>query len=504
MAVIDLSSWSAAERNAETERLLKHAVQRPFDLSRAVMLRATLLRLGAQEHLLLLEMHHIASDRWSTSILLRELSALYIAFLRGEPSPLSDLPIQYADFAVWQRDWLQGTVLETQLAYWKAHLEGASPVLALPTDRPRPSVPTYRGGQVSFRLPKPLTSTLKALSERQGVTLFMTLLAAFTVLLHRYTAQDRIVVGAPIANRRRVEVEGLIGFFVNTLVLHTDLSGNPPFRELLARVRQVALGAYAHQDLPFERLVEELQPERTLSYHPVVQVMFNYRSDPEDAGAWPGLTVSLLPRENDSQPFDLVLTIADEPAGLRGSLSYSSDLFDAPIVQRLVGHYHMLLEGVIADPDQPIATLPLLTAPQRQQLLGEWNATRANYPEDACLHQLFEAQVERTPDAVAVLFEDKRLSYRELNARANQLAHYLRALGVGPEVCVGICMERSLALAVGLLGILKAGGAYVPLDPDPSAAAPGAHVGGCRGASAANAGAVGGSLPGSRGTHHLS
>jgi amino acid adenylation domain-containing protein len=465
MAVIDLSTWSAAERDAATERFLKDAVQRPFDLSREVMLRATLLRLSAQEHILLLNMHHIASDRWSTGILLRELSARYTAFSRGEPSPLPELPIQYADFAVWQHEWLQGEVLKTQLAYWKAHLEGAPPVLALPTDRPRPSVPTYRGGQVSFWLPKPLTTALKALSDRQGATLFMTLLAAFKALLHRYTAQDRIVVGTPIANRRRVEVEGLIGFFVNTLVLHTDLSGNPSFHELLARVRQVALGAYAHQDLPFERLVEAIQPERTLSYHPVIQVMFNYRSDPEDAGAWPDLAVSLLPRENDSQPFDLLLAIADEPAGLKGSLSYSSDLFDAPTMQRLAGHYHTLLEGVIAHPDQPIATLPLIPASERQQLLVAWNATQRVYPQDVCLQQLFEAQVERTPEAVAVVFEGRLLTYRELNRHANQLAHHLKKLGVGADLPVGICVERSLEMVAGLLGILKAGGAYLPLDP---------------------------------------
>jgi amino acid adenylation domain-containing protein len=465
MAMIDLSSWSAAERDAETARLHKDAIHRPFDLARDVMLRANLLRLGAQEHLLLLAMHHIASDRWSTSILLRELSALYTAFSRGEPSPLPELPIQYADFAVWQREWLQGQVLETQLAYWKAHLEGAPPLLMLPANRPRPAVPSYRGGQVTFSLPKPLTTALKALSDRQGCTLFMTLLAAFKALLHRYTGQDRIVVGTPIANRRRVEVEGLIGFFVNTLVLHTDLGGNPSFRELLARVRQVALGAYAHQDLPFERLVEELQPERTLSHHPVFQAMFNYRSDPESTGTWPGLTVSLLPRENDSQPFDLVLAIADESEGLKGSLSYSSDLFDASTIQQLAGHYHTLLEGAAAHPDQPIATLPLLSASERQQLLVEWNATRRIYPQDVCLQQLFEAQVERSPEAVAVVFEGRRLTCRELNRHANQLAHHLKKLGVGPDLPVGLCVEPSPEMVVGILGILKAGGYYVPLDP---------------------------------------
>jgi amino acid adenylation domain-containing protein len=465
LALIDLSAWSVAERDAETARLLKDATQRPFDLSRDAMLRATLLRLGAQEHLLLLIMHHIASDRWSTGILLRELSALYTAFSRGEPSPLPDLPIQYADFAVWQREWLQGEVLEAQLAYWKAQLAGAPPVLALPTDRPRPAVPTYHGGRVTFSLPKPLTTALKTFSNRQGATLFMTLLAAFKALLYRYTAQDHLVVGTPIANRHRLEVEGLIGCFVNTLVLHTDLGGHPSFHELLARVRQVVCAADAHQDLPFERLVEELQPERTLSSHPVIQVLFNYWSEPEDAGAWPGLAVSLLPRETDSQPFDLLLAIADAPTGLQGSLSYSTDLFDAVTMQRLVRHYYTLLEGVIAHPDQSIATLPLLAASEQHQLLVARNATRTEYPRDVCIHALFEAQVAHTPDTIAVVCDDQQLTYRALNQRANQVAHYLRALGVGPEVLVGICMERSLPMVVGLLGILKAGGAYVPLDP---------------------------------------
>ena len=359
-------------------------MQRPFDLSRAVMLRATLLRLGAQEHLLLLEMHHIASDRWSTSILLRELSALYTAFLRGEPSPLSDLPIQYADFAVWQREWLQGKVLETQLAYWKAHLEGASPVLALPTDRPRPAVPTYRGGQVSFRLPEASHVGAEgaerpprgdAVHDPAG-RVHGPAPPVHSAGPYRGRGTDR--QSPPGRGRRSDRLLRQHPSPAHRSGRQSDVS-----ESYWPVCVEVALGAYAHQDLPFERLVEELQPERTLSYHPVVQVMFNYRSDPEDPGAWPGLTVSLLPRENDSQPFDLVLTIADEPAGLRGSLSYSSDLFDAPTVQRLVEHYHTLLEGVIADPDQPIAALPLLTASERQQLLVAWNATHAeSTPED--------------------------------------------------------------------------------------------------------------------------
>jgi aspartate racemase len=314
-------------------------------------------------------------------------------------------------------------------------------------------------------LPKNLTEAVKALSRQEGTTLFVTLLAAFQTLLYRYTGQDDIIVGSPIANRNRSEIEGLIGFFVNTLVLHTDLSGNPSFRELLGRVREVALGAYAHQDLPFEKLVEELQPERDLSHSPLFQVMFVLQNAPAQALELPDLKLNPMEVHNGTAKCDLTLSMVERAEGLQGTWGYNTDLFDFTTIQRVLGHFQTLLEGIVANPGQRIGTLPLLTEAERHQLLIEWNDTQADYPKDSCIHQLFEAQVERTPDAVAVVFEDQQLTYRQLNARANQLARYLQGLGVGPEVLVGICVERSLEMVVGLLGVLKAGGAYVPLDP---------------------------------------
>src|SRR3990172_5937896 len=464
MSVIDLSEWPKAEQGAEVQHLLDEEAKRPFNLSQDLMLRATLLRLGEQDHVLLLVMHHIASDGWSMGVLFRELSALYGAFSSGGPSPLPELPIQYADFAHWQRQWLQGEVLESQLSYWKKQLNGSLPVLELPTDHPRPPVQTFLGAWQSLVLPKALSESLKALSRQEGVTLFMTLLGAFQTLLHRYASQDDVVVGTPVANRNRAEIEGLIGFFVNTLVMRTDLSGNPSFRELLAQVREVALGAYAHQDLPFEKLVEELHPKRDLSRNPLFQVGFVLQNAGRQALELLGLTLNPLEVGSGTAKFDLTLSMVEGAEGLRGTLEYNTDLFDAATVTRMLGHYQRLLEGIVANPEQRISDLPLLTEAERKQLLVEWNGTKADYPKDKCIHELFEAQVERTPEAIAVVFEDKQLTYSELNARANQLAHHLRALGVWPEVLVGIYMERSLEMVVGLLGILKAGGAYVPLD----------------------------------------
>jgi amino acid adenylation domain-containing protein len=421
--------------------------------------------LGEAEHVLLFTTHHIICDGWSRGVLIRELAALYEAFSSGKPSPLPELPIQYVDFAVWQRQWLQGEVLEAQLTYWKQQLAGSPPVLELPTDRPRPSVQTFQGATQSLMLPKDLSEALKDLSQQEDATLFMTLLAAFKTLLYRYTGQEDILVGTPIANRNRSEIERLIGFFVNTLVMRTDLGETPSFRELLSRVRKVALEAYARQDLPFEYLVDELQLERDLSHAPLFQVMFVFGNTPMSALELPGLTMSLLETDSGTAKFDLTLSMRETEQGLIGDLEYNTDLFDKSTITRMLTHFQTLLEGVVANPDQHLAKLPLLTEAERQQLLVEWNKTQANYPSEVCLHQLFEAQVERTPDAIAVVFEDKQLTYRELNARANQLAHYLRKLGVKPEVLVGICVERSLEMVVGLLGILKAGGAYVPLDP---------------------------------------
>jgi aspartate racemase len=357
-------------------------------------------------------------------------------------------------------------VLESHLSYWKQQLGGSLPVLQLPTDRPRPAVQTYRGARQSLVLPKPLTEALKALSHQEGVTLFMTLLAVFQTLLYRYTEQEDIIVGSFIANRNRAEISGLIGFFVNTLVMRTYLGGNPSFQELLGRVRKIALGAYAHQDLPFEKLVEELQPERDLSRQPLFQVAFALQNTPMPALELPGLTLNSLEiLHSGTAQFDLTLELQETSEGLSGHFEYNTDLFDACTLRRMANHFQTLLEGVVANPQQRLWDLPLLTEAERQTLLVEWNETQTDYPKDLCIHQLFETQVERTPDAVAVVFEDQQLTYQELNARANRIAHHLQSLGVGPEVLVGICMERSLEMVVGLLGILKAGGAYVPLDP---------------------------------------
>jgi len=356
-------------------------------------------------------------------------------------------------------------VLEEQVAYWGGQLGGDLPVLELPTDRPRPAAQTFRGATQSFVLSGDLSGSLKVLSRQEGVTLFMTLLAAFKTLLYRYTGQEDILVGSPIANRNRAEIEELIGFFVNTLVLRTDLSGNPTFRELLGRVRDVTMGAYAHQDLPFERLVEELQPERDLSYNPLFQVVFALQSVPMEAPTLPGLTVTLLEVDNRTAKFDLTLELWERAEGLYGRLEYNTDLFEAGTIERMAKHFRTLLEGIVTDPGQRLWEPPLLTEAERHQLLVEWNDTEAGYPRDKCIHQLFEEQVNRTPDAAAVVFEGEKLTYAELNRRANQLAHHLQALGVGPETLVGLCVERSFEMIIGILGILKAGGAYVPLDP---------------------------------------
>jgi len=466
LSVIDLQPWPESHREAEAERLATAEAQRPFDLARGPLVRAQLLQLGAADYLLLFTMHHIISDGWSIGVFSRELAALYAAFSTGNAPALPPLPLQYADFAVWQRQWLQGETLKQQLSYWTQRLAGVSPLLALCTDRPRPARQTYRGARSSFALPPALTVALKRVSQQEGATLFMALLAAFQVLLARYTGQDDIVVGSPIANRQRTELEGLIGFFVNTLVLRTEVSGNPTFRELLCRVRTECLEAYAHQDIPFEQLVEELHVPRELSHSPLVQTFFALQNVPRHVLEFPGLATSRMRVENLTAKFDLSLYMWEEETGdLTGEVEYNIDLFDEGTIVRLTEHYQMLLEGSVADPDAPIATLPLLTSAERQQLLVEWNNTQRDYPGEQCVSHLFEAQVERTPDVVAVVYESQRLTYRELNVRANQLAHFLQRLGVGPEVLVGLCVERSLDTMVGLLGILKAGGTYVSLDP---------------------------------------
>ena len=448
----------------EVRRLVTAEAQLPFDLSRGPLLRGTVLRLDDAEHVGLLTMHHIVSDGWSTGILVREMATLYVAFSAGGSSPLPALPIQYADFAQWQRQWLQGEVLETQIAYWKQQLAGAPAFIDLPADHPRPGVQTFPGAHQSLVLPKHLREGIRTLGRQEGVTQFMALLAAFAVLLCRYSGQDDMVVGTPIANRNRLETEGLIGFFVNTLALRTDLSGNPGFRELLRRVREVCLGAYAHQDLPFDRLVEELHVTRDLSRNPLFQVMFVLHNASLRTVELPGSTLSAVEGDIDTAHFDLTLEMADTEQGLKATFVYNTDLFDRGTIARMLENFQTLLVAVVADPAQHLSDLPLLCETERQQLT-EWNSCKTDCPQNSCVHHLFEAQVERTPDAIAVVFEADQMTYRELNRCANQLAHHLRALGVGPELLVAVCLERSSEAVIGLLGILKAGGAYLPLDP---------------------------------------
>ncbi|HLF24980.1 MAG TPA: amino acid adenylation domain-containing protein [Anaerolineae bacterium] len=464
LPLIDLSNLPAAESETRVRQLALGEVGRPFDLECGPMLRVCVLRLGVEEHVLVLVLHHIVFDFWSQGVLLRELALVYPAFLTGKSAPLAELPIQYADYAVWQREWLQGQVLDEQLTYWKQQLAGAAN-LELPSDWPRPPVMSYRGKTLTVQWPEDLSRGLHALCQREGVTLFMLLLAAFGVALHRYTRQTDITVGTPIANRTRAELEELIGFFVNTLVLRLDLSGQPSFRELLRRVRDVCRAAYAHQDLPFERLVDELQVERSLSRSALFQVMLVLQNAPLPEVKLPGLTWQALRMEPETAQFDLSLTFLEGPTGLIGSLSYRTDLFTEGRMKRLVGHLQTVLEAVAGDATQRISELPLLTPDERQQLLVVWNETYRPYRDRGCIHEMFEAQAARTPDAVAVVVEDQHLTYQALNQRANQLAHYLRTLGAGPETLVGICAERSLEMVIGLYAILKAGAAYVPLDP---------------------------------------
>ena len=467
----DLRHIPEASRESEALRRAAEEVAERFDLARGPLLRARRLRLAEKDSVLLLTMHHIVSDGWSKGVLLSELAVLYDAFRRGVASPLPELPIQYADYAIWQRQWLQGEILERQLAYWKDKLQGPAALLELPIDRPRPAVAASRGAMETAGFSKALLEALSELSRGEGTTLYMTLLAVFQTLLARLTGQDDIWVGCPIAGRTQLETEGLIGFFVNTLVLRTDLSGDPTFRELLGRAREVALGAYAHQEIPFEKLVEELQPSRSMSVTPLFQVMFSLESaglqvdTPGNDVAIPGLTATWMRAPRNDALFDLTLVVRESEDGLSCSLKYRTDLFESATVRRLLGHLEVLLAGIVESPDLRLSQLPLLTAAERNQILVEWNRTEAEYPQDQMVPGLVEEQARRNPETIAVEFAGERLTYGELNRRSNQLARHLRRLGVRPEVLVGLCMDRSLEAVVGLLGILKAGGAYLPLDP---------------------------------------
>ena len=463
LPVVDLRNLPGTQREAEALWLATEEARRPFDLARGPLLRATLLRLDEEDHVLLLTMHHIVSDGWSMGIVFRELSALYEAFSKGKPSPLPELPIQYADFAVWQQQWLQGEVLEAQLSYWKKQLAGYSPSLDLPTDCPRPVIQTHRGVRQSLVLSKTLSASLKALSRQEGTTLFMTLLAAFQALLYRYTGQDDIIVGSPIANRNRSEIEGLIGFFLNTLVLRTDLSGTPSFRELLARVREVTLRAYGHQDLPFEKLLEELQPERDLSRTPLFQVFLNMLNFEGHELKLRGLTVERLrPSEPDSN-FDLTLYASEEDEEIHLELVYNTDLFRQDRMVAMLEQFKHLLSQIVENPEGKITRFSLVTPTAEKLLPNPTQVLRSDW--QGAVHTQFSQQAQRFPERLAAVDKQETWTYKELDARSNQLANYLIASGVQPQDIVAIYGHRSASLVWAVLGVLKAGAAFLILDP---------------------------------------
>ncbi|MEG5173064.1 amino acid adenylation domain-containing protein [Microcoleus sp. B3-D7] len=465
LPVVDFRPLPASEREIEYEKLASQSVMYVFNLAQEPLLRAHLVQLTPTANVLLLTVHHIIFDGWSVNIFVQELTTIYSALVETHTPTLPEIRLQYVDFAVWQQQWLQGEVLQYQLAYWQQKLAGMPALLELPADRPRPAVQSFRGETQVFTIEQDISEALVNLSQQQGVTLFMLLLTAFKILLYRYTNHPDIVVGSSVANRQYPQIQGMIGFFVNNLVLRTDLSEKPTFLQLLQQVKQVVLEAYDHQDLPFDQLVEALHPERHLSYSPLFQISFDMEHESMSDITLQDLKLNISePGSNDTAKFDLSLSLQKTKQGLTGAFEYSTDLLDTTTIARMIEHWQTLLAGIVANPEQRLSDLPILTAIEQSKLLVEWNQTQQDYPQNLCIHQLFEAQVEQTPDAVAVIFKEEQLTYRELNAKANQLAHHLQALGVKPETLVAICVERSLEMIVGLLGILKAGGAYVPLD----------------------------------------
>lgn len=461
----DLTALDPAEREIKIMHLAEQEAQKPFDLAHGPLLRIHLVKVADQDHVLLFTMHHIISDGWSVGLLIKEVATLYQGLVTNRPVPLPELPLQYIDFAYWQRNWLQGQVLEAQLDYWRKQLQGAPPLLELPTDRPRPAVQTFHGRTVQYSLPKQIADALKEISQQEQVTLFMTMLAAFQTLLARYTGQNDISVGTPIANRNRIETENIVGFFVNTLVLRTLIEPEVTFRELLGKVRDVALGAYAHQDVPFEMLVDALHPQRDLSHTPLFQVMFVFQNAPAQQLKLTDLTIAPIQAESGVAKFDLSIILSEHPEGLSVGFEYNTDLFDESTIERMFKNFHVMLQSIIDDPDQVVWRLPLLAPEEKQLMLVDWNETAAEFPDDRCVHELFAELARKHPEAIAATYQGQVLTYDELNRRANQLGRHLQTLGVGPDVPVGICMERSLEMVVGIMGTLKAGGAFLPLDP---------------------------------------
>jgi amino acid adenylation domain-containing protein len=465
LPIIDLQEQKPDQLERHALQLATEEARRPFDISHEPPFRVLLLKLGPSEHVILVTMHHIASDLFSRLILVREIAALYEAYNQGRSHALTELPIQYADYALWQRQWLQGEVLVEQLQYWQTQLRDAPEILELPTDYPRPPKRSYHGARLSFSLPDEVVVGLKRLSRSEGATLFMVLTAAFQTLLHRYTHQPEINVGTPVAGRTRTETEGLIGFFVNTLVLRTDFRGDPTFRELLRRVKDVALGVYAHQEVPFEKLVEELEVQRSLSHTPLFQVMFGLQLVETSDLNLSGLDLNQVDPERTTAKFDLSVDLLEVASGVQGMVEYSTDLFEEQTIRRMLGHFEELLKGAVENPELRVSELPLLQAAERTRLLIEWNQTASKYSDEQIVARI-EKQVVRTPETIALIYGEERVSYSQLNERANQLAHYLESLGARPESIVGVCMERSVEMVVALLGILKAGAAYLPLDPE--------------------------------------
>jgi amino acid adenylation domain-containing protein len=464
LPVTDLRRLDRADAEAAAAGIVADAAGRPFDLAHGPLLRADLLQLQEDEYIFLLTMHHIIADGWSMEVFWDELEQLWAAYAEGRPSPLPDLPIQYADFALWQRGVLRGRVIEEHIGYWRNQLAGVT-TLQLPLDRLRPPVQTFCGSEYAFLISSSVARGLKSLSQREGATLFMTLLGAFQVLLFRYTEQEDVVVGTYVAGRNRVDIEKLIGFFVNALVLRADLSGNPSFREFLSRVREMALGAYAHQEMPFERLVQELQPERDLSRNPFFQAVFQLVNVPTRGGQEPVPGVSVMQVERSASALDLTCTLWEDENQLKGRFEFNTDLFDESTIARMSSHFQNLLEDIVANAEKRISELNLLSGGERQQLLTDWNSTQRPYDFDHSLLDDFEEQVKRQPDAPAFFCNGLQLTYEQLDQRSNQLARCLKTLGVGPELLVGVCLERSLELPVVLLAVFKSGGAYLPLDP---------------------------------------
>jgi len=465
LPLVNMKELTAQDRDAEVLRISCDKAHQVFDLSKGPLLSATLLKLDEKEHVLIVVVHHIVFDGWSIGIFIRELLSFYKLYSLGETLMFPGLQVQYTGYTRWQRRLMQGDFLETQLTYWKKQLSGIPSVLNIHTNRPRPRIQTYNGNNEYFQIDLKVTKVLKELCRQSETTLFMALISAYAILLSRYTNQKDIVIGTPFANRNRKEIESLIGLFVNTLPMRFDLSGNPFYLDLLNNIRQMVLNAHAHQDIPFEILVEALELERNLSYSPLFQVMFILQNAPLPVSELPGLTVNSLAIRTGTAKFDLTLSIEESEKGLACNLEYNTDLFDRDTITRMARHFQTLLKGVADNPEQRISELPLLTEAERYQMLLKWNDTDADYQIDMCIHKLFEAQAERTPDSVALISGNEQVTYGELNKRANRMAHYLRSSGTGPETLIGICLERSVEMMVGLLGVLKAGGAYVPLDP---------------------------------------